>query len=83
MAELAAEISRQAGKPVAYNDMPAEQYQSFLQSVGVPLPVAQMLASTDQGIARGELDTQSSDLRRLIGRPTTPLAQAVAAGLTR
>jgi NAD(P)H dehydrogenase (quinone) len=81
MAELAAEISRQAGKPVVYKDMPADQYQAFLQKVGMPPAVAQMLASASQGIARGELDDQSGDLRRLIGRPTTPLAPAVAAGL--
>ncbi|MBF5045312.1 SDR family oxidoreductase [Aggregicoccus sp. 17bor-14] len=79
--ELAEEVSRQAKKPVAYNDMPAEQYAGVLQSVGLPAPVAQMLASADQGIARGELDDRSGTLRRLIGRPTTPLAKAVSAAL--
>jgi len=83
MAELAAEVSRQAGKPVTYKDLPADQYIGALEGVGLPAPVARMLASADQGIARGELDDQSGDLRRLIGRPTTPLAQAVAASLKR
>lgn len=83
MAELAAEVSRQAGKPVAYNDLPAEQYARALEGVGVPAPFAQSLANADQGVARGELDDRSGDLRRLIGRPTTPLATAVAAALAR
>jgi NAD(P)H dehydrogenase (quinone) len=83
MAELAAEVSRQAGKPVTYKDLPADQYIGALEGVGLPAPVARMLASADQGIARGELDDPSGDLRRLIGRPTTPLAQAVAASLKR
>jgi NAD(P)H dehydrogenase (quinone) len=38
---------------------------------------------SDLGIAKGELDDSSGDLRRLIGRPTTPLADAVAAALRR
>ena len=81
MAELAAEVARQAGKPVAYNDLPAEAYEKTLLSFGLPPPMAQVLVSADQGIARGDLDERSGDLSRLIGRPTTPLSGAVAAGL--
>jgi NAD(P)H dehydrogenase (quinone) len=81
MSELAAEIARQSGKPVQYRDLPAEEYAKTLQSFGVPAPVSEMLASADEGIARGELDTASGDLKRLIGRPTTPLAVSVAQGL--
>jgi NAD(P)H dehydrogenase (quinone) len=83
MAELAAEIARQAGKPVAYSDMPAEKYAETLRGFGLPGPVAEMLASADEGIARGELDDAGGDLRRLIGRPTATLAQAVDAALKR
>ncbi|AKF85204.1 hypothetical protein MFUL124B02_10440 [Myxococcus fulvus 124B02] len=81
MAELAAEVSRQSGKPVAYNDLPQDKYEETLRGFGLPGPVAQMLASADAGIARGELDDRSGELRRLIGRDTTPLAQAVSVGL--
>src|SRR5699024_6012940 len=83
LAELAAEVARQAGKPVAYQDLPPDTYATTLQGFGLPAPVAQMLASADQGIARGELDDRSGDLRRLLGRPTTSLAQAVSAALQR
>lgn len=79
LSDLAAEVSKQFGKPVSYTNMPSEQYAATLQSFGLPLPVAQMLASADEGISRGELDTQSRDLSRLIGRPTTPLTAAIAA----
>jgi NAD(P)H dehydrogenase (quinone) len=83
MAELAAELSRQAGRPVTYQDMPADEYAETLRGFGLPSPVALMLASADEGIARGDLDDASGTLRRLIGRPTTTLAQAVGAGLKR
>ncbi|HVP67172.1 MAG TPA: NAD(P)H-binding protein [Anaeromyxobacteraceae bacterium] len=82
-ADLAAEVARQSGKPVAYSDMPAATYAETLRGLGVPGPVADMLASADEGIARGELDDRSGDLRRLIGRPTATLAEAVAEGLKR
>ncbi|MCP3065593.1 SDR family oxidoreductase [Myxococcus sp. K38C18041901] len=81
MAELAAEVARQSGKPVAYNDLPQDKYEETLRGFGLPGPVAQMLASADAGIARGELDDRSGELHRLIGRDTTPLAQAVSVGL--
>jgi len=81
MAELAAEVSRQSGKQVAYRDLPPDEYEKTLLGFGLPPPVAHMLRSADEGIARGDLDDRGGELRRLIGRPTTPLAQAVAAAL--
>lgn len=81
LADLAAEVSRQANKPVAYNDLPTADYAAFLVRVGVPAPVAEILANADEGVARGELDAAGDALRRLIGRPTTSLAVAVAAAL--
>jgi NAD(P)H dehydrogenase (quinone) len=83
MAELAAEVSRQVGKAIAYRDLPPEQYKAVLTGAGVPGPYAELLVDSDLGIAKGELDDSSGDLRRLIGRPTTPLADAVAAALGR
>jgi NAD(P)H dehydrogenase (quinone) len=76
MEEYAAEVSRQSGQNVRYQDMPADEYANTLRSFGLPPPFAAALASADEGIARGELDTNSGDLRRLIGRPTTPLGCA-------
>jgi NAD(P)H dehydrogenase (quinone) len=83
MAELATEVSRQVGKTIVYTDLPPEQYKAVLTGAGVPGPYADLLVDSDLGIARGELDDASGDLRRLIGRPTTPLADAVADALRR
>lgn len=83
LTELAEEVAKQSGKAVVYKDLPAAEYAATLQSFGLPAPVAEMLASADEGIARGELDLADGDLRRLIGRPTTALAASVAAALAR
>lgn len=79
--ELASEVSRQSGRPVEYRDLPEAEYASALIGMGVPEAVARMLADSDRGIARGELFTDSGDLRRLIGRATTSMLTAVAAAL--
>lgn len=81
MAELAAEVARQSGKPVAYADLPPANYAEALAGFGLPRPIADMLADADAGIARGVLDDRGGALGKLIGRPTTTLAQAVAAAL--
>lgn len=83
MAEFAEEISRQSGRRVVYRNLPAEEYVQVLVGAGVPEPYARALADSDLGIERGELYTDSRDLSRLIGRPTTSLREAVAAALGR
>jgi NAD(P)H dehydrogenase (quinone) len=83
LAELASEVSRQAGKPVAYNNLPPEQYREVLVGFGIPPAIASMLVDSDVGASRGELDSSSRDLHHLIGRPTVTLADAVASGLNK
>lgn len=78
-ADLAAAVTAASGTPVTYQDLPGEQYRKVLVGAGLPEAFAGMLADADRGIAEGELATTSGDLSRLIGRPTTPLAEAVTA----
>lgn len=81
LSELATEISRQTGKEIVYRDLPVEDYAQALTGAGLPEPVARVLADADLGIKRGDLLVNGGDLSRLIGRPTTALADAVASAL--
>lgn len=81
LADLAAEVARQSGQPVAYHDLSPEEYARTLAGFGVPEGFAHVLADSDTGITRGELTTDRRDLSRLIGRPTTPITQAVTDAL--
>ena len=81
LAELAAEISRQSGKPVTYTDLPEDKYVDLLVGVGVPQPVAEILADSDRAASQGALDVPRTDLENLLGRPATPLADSVRAQL--
>ena len=42
-------------------------------------PAARFVAALDASIARGELETSTQDLARLLGHPATPLAEVVGA----
>ncbi|MEU0599251.1 SDR family oxidoreductase [Streptomyces sp. NPDC006393] len=80
-AEFAAEVSRQTGKEIGYRPVSVEEYQGILAGAGLPGPLAAILAGVDASIEKGELVVDSGDLSRLTGRPTTPLAQSIAAAL--
>lgn len=81
LTELAAEVSRQSGSTIVYKDLPAPAFAEALAGFGLPEPIAQMLAAADESAATGELDSTSPDLRKLCGRATTTLAQAVRAAV--
>jgi NAD(P)H dehydrogenase (quinone) len=82
MAEFAAELSRQAGKPVTYTDLPKSDYQSVLLGAGLPEPVAELVADSSEAARGDTLFDDSRSLSRLIGRPTVPLAESLATALT-
>ena len=82
-AELADEVSRQAGKPIVYRELPPAEYRAVLVGTGLPGPVADLYVDFDVKTALGDLDDRSGELRRLIGRPLTPLSASVRAGLGR
>ena len=81
LAGLAAAVSAAAGKQITYTDLPALELARVLAGAGLPAGLAEVLADADLGLSRGELFTGSGDLGRLIGRPATRLADAVADAL--
>lgn len=81
LADLAAELSRQSGKEIPYQNLPQQEYEEVLLGAGLPAPVAAMVAGLDVAAAQGELDGEGHALSKLIGRPTTTLADAVKAAL--
>ncbi|NUR62123.1 MAG: SDR family oxidoreductase [Catenulispora sp.] len=80
-AEIAAEVSRQAGKEVAAVNLPPADYQAALEGFGLPTFLAEGLADADVQISQGALEETTDTLRTLIGRPTTTVADAIAEAL--
>lgn len=81
LTELAAEISKQSGKTIPYNNLTEAEYAGILKSFGLPVGLAEMLADSDTGASKGGLFDDSKVLSKLIGRPTTSLAKVLADAL--
>jgi NAD(P)H dehydrogenase (quinone) len=81
LADLAAEVSRQSGKTIKYNDLPPADYQRVLTGAGLPVDLAALLADADVAASKGALFDNSGTMSRLIGRPTASLTSLIAAAL--
>ena len=79
--DLAAEISRQTGKTISYRNLSPADYADALAGFGIPADFARMIAGWDAAVSEGAVFDDSRQLSTLIGRPTTPLADAVAEAL--
>jgi NAD(P)H dehydrogenase (quinone) len=79
--DLAAEISRQTGETISYRNLSPADYADVLAGFGIPADFARMIAGWDAAVAEGAVFDDSRQLSTLIGRPTTPLADAVAEAL--
>jgi len=81
LSDLAVEISKQSGKDIPYNNVSEAEYAGILKSIGLPEMFADAIASWDIGASKNDLFDDLHVLSKLIGRPTTPLAEAVKAVL--
>ena len=81
LGEYAAALSRVARREITYRDLSAEDYTAALVAAGLPEGYAAVLADSDRGLSQGALFTDSGDLSRLIGRPTTDVESALRAAL--
>ncbi|MGG6896744.1 NAD(P)H-binding protein [Rhizobium sp. BR 315] len=83
MEDIANAMQTLTGKPLLYVDMPVDQYSEALAAGGVPALFADVIADTSFATQRGDRYTESTDLRRLLGRPSTPLIEVVESTLKR
>lgn len=78
LSDLAAELSRQAGRDIPFNNLPEAGYSGILAGAGLPEGFARAIADADRGASQGELFNASTTLEELIGHPTKTLSAAVS-----
>ncbi|WP_374424352.1 SDR family oxidoreductase [Paracoccus sp. (in: a-proteobacteria)] len=81
LGDLAAEISAQTGRDIPYRNLSVADYAAALVGAGLPQGLSEAIAGWDADAAQGALFDDGRALSRLIGRPTTPLADVVRAAL--
>jgi NAD(P)H dehydrogenase (quinone) len=81
LSELAEAVTEVTGTKITYNAVTPAELVTVLTGAGLDAGTAAFVAALDEGTARGELDTTSTDLVTLTGRPSTPLRDAINAAL--
>ncbi|SCC31497.1 SDR family oxidoreductase [Kosakonia oryziphila] len=79
LSELAALLSKTSGKNIVYQNLSEADFAAALKGAGLPDVFANLLADSDAGAAKGGLFDDSKTLSKMIGRPTTPIADSVNA----
>jgi NAD(P)H dehydrogenase (quinone) len=77
LSDLAALLSEASGKKVVYQNQSEADFAAALKGAGLPDGLAEMLADSDIGASKGGLFDDSQTLSKLIGRPTTSIADSV------
>jgi NAD(P)H dehydrogenase (quinone) len=67
-AEVAAAISRAAGKPVQFSPLSLEQWQAGLVAAGLPPMLVDVLMRSQRAGSAGAFDLVTGDIERLTGR---------------
>ena len=81
LTEVAAEMTRQTGQQIHYENLPVSVFEEWMTSSGYPQPVASSLSDADAVAARGESFDDGQQLSQLIGRPTTSLKASIRSAL--
>ncbi|MCU1424681.1 MAG: family oxidoreductase [Microbacteriaceae bacterium] len=77
--DLAATIAGIIARDVSYQRLSPREHAAMLGSFGLDESTVNFVVALDGDIRDGLLAETSGDLSRLIGRPTTPLAEGLAA----
>jgi len=79
--DLAGEIGKATGKTITYTDLTPDQHKAALIEAGVPDETAQFVVALDADTKANLLGEITGELRALIGRPTTPITDTIAAAV--
>lgn len=77
--DLAAAATEVLGRPVSYQRVTVDEHRAGLEAAGLDVGTIGFVIAMDENTANGELADVTGDLRTLIGRPTTPLVDALRA----
>lgn len=76
--ELASAIGTALGKEVSVQQVDDDTYADIMKGAGVPEFILPFLVGIQQGIRNGELEVESNDFEKLLGRPATPINKALS-----
>ncbi len=75
--ELASAVGEALGKEVPVQQVDDAAYADIMKGAGVPEFIIPFLVGIQAGIREGALDIESGDFEKLLGRPATPVREAL------
>ncbi|MDQ0192815.1 SDR family oxidoreductase [Paenibacillus wynnii] len=75
--ELVTAIGSVLGKEILVHQVDDAKFAEIMTSAGVPEFVIPILVGIQKGIREGTLEIESNDLEKLLGRPVTPINEAL------
>jgi len=75
--DLASELAAVLGREVPVQHVDDAAYADSLRKAGLPEPAVAMIVGIQQAIRQGALDVESEDFARVLGRPLTPIRDAL------
>lgn len=76
--EIAAALGIVLGKEVTVQQVDDATYADIMQDAGVPDFVVPILVEIQRSIRVGSLDVESNDFEKILGRPATPINEALS-----
>ncbi|OXS77448.1 SDR family oxidoreductase [Domibacillus enclensis] len=75
--QLANAVSQVIGKDVPFQQVDDEAYAGIMKQAGLPDFVIPIVVGIQESIRNGSLNVESNDFEKVLGRPVTPLHQAL------
>ncbi|WP_458411894.1 SDR family oxidoreductase [Schinkia sp. CFF1] len=76
--ELVSALGKVLGKEVTVEQVDDTTYADIMKNAGVPDFVIPLLVEIQRSIREGTLETVSNDIEKLLGRPATPISEALS-----
>ncbi|MBM7651222.1 SDR family oxidoreductase [Neobacillus cucumis] len=76
-AELAAALGAVLGKEVPVQQVNDEKYAEIMKGLGLPDFVIPIVVGIQESIRNGSLEVESNDFEKVLGRPITPINEAL------
>ncbi|ULT54913.1 SDR family oxidoreductase [Neobacillus drentensis] len=75
--ELASELVAVLGKEIPVQQVSDEKYAEIMKGLGLPDFVIPIVVGIQESIRNGSLDVESNDFEKVLGRPVTPIKEAL------
>lgn len=75
--ELAAAVGNILGKEVPVHQVSDEEYAEIMKGLGLPDYVLPIVVGIQQSIRNGSLEVSNTDFEKVLGRPVTPIDEAL------